>query len=313
VTFLSTPVHVSVPATSANLGPGYDCLGLALEWRDELVAHVSGTGLQITVDGENADGVPRDGSHLVVQAMDQGFRAMGLVTPGLTLHCHNSVPHARGLGSSASAIVGGLCLARGLVAEESVRLTDPQILELAADMEGHPDNVAAALWGGLVISGERSSDELEVNRFGVLPTRYFAHHAAVHADLVAVAFVPDFEVETKVARGLLPEMISHRAASQNASRVALLVAAAGNDPELLHTATRDFLHQDYRDPAMPETLHLVRRLRSRGVAAVVSGAGPTVLALVRAEFAGDVLALSPTGWAARVLGIDQGGARTTYA
>lgn len=312
MTFLASQVHVSVPATSANLGPGYDCLGLALEWRDELTACVLDEGLTITVEGENADRVPRDSSHLVIQAMARGFQAMGLSTPGLSLHCVNSVPHARGLGSSASAIIGGLCLARGLV-DDGGRLTDQQILELAADMEGHPDNVAAALWGGLVISGERLPDEMEVTPLGVAPTRYFAHHAAVHADLVAVVFVPDFEVETKVARGLLPESISHRAASQNASRVALLVAAAGNDPELLHTATRDFLHQDFRDPAMPETLRLVRLLRAQGVAAVVSGAGPSVLALTRAEVANTVLEQSPVGWNARLLGIDQGGARTTYA
>ncbi len=306
--FVPGPVEVSVPATSANLGPGYDCLGLALEWRDKLTAQVSSAQLVITVEGKHAESVPRDASHLVVQAMERGFAAMGLPTPGLSLHCRNAVPHARGLGSSASAIVGGLCLARGLVADPALRLSDVAVLELAADLEGHPDNVAAALFGGLVISGERTVEERSIGG----DTRYFAVKSEVHADLVSVVFVPQLEVETKLARGLLPAEVSHRAASENASRVALLIAAAATAPDLLHTATRDFLHQDYRAPAMPETLALVGRLRGRGVAAVVSGAGPSVLVLSRSSEARALLAEAPDGWASHIVAIDRSGARTSY-
>ena len=185
MSFIRETVRVSVPATSANLGPGYDCLGLALDWRDELEARVTDGGLSITVEGAGADGVPRDESHLVVRAMERGFAAMGLRTPGLALHCVNAVPHARGLGSSASAIVGGLCLARGLISDPAARLNDRTLLQIAADMEGHPDNVAAALFGGLVISGELSPDEIALA--GSSAGAFFAHRSPVHEDLLAVA------------------------------------------------------------------------------------------------------------------------------
>lgn len=307
--FLRETVQVSVPATSANLGPGYDCLGLALACRDELQARVVDDGLTITVEGAGAHGVPRDASHLVVRAMNRGFEAMGLEAPGLTLHCVNAVPHARGLGSSASAIVGGLCLARGLVADPAKRLDDDSLLQIAAEMEGHPDNVGAALFGGLVISGERSPDERGPSSTP-LPT-YFAHRSSVHPDLVAVVFVPDFEVETKVSRSLLPSEVPHRAASQNAGRAALLIAAMAAAPELLPLATRDYLHQSYRAPAMPETLALVDRLRADGLAAVVSGAGPTVLVLSTEDRAEAIASMGPAGWHRHVLAIDHDGARVS--
>ena len=307
MSFIRETVHVSVPATSANLGPGYDCLGLALDWRDELEARVTGGELSITVEGANANGVPRDDSHLVVRAMNAGFTAMGLPMPGVALNCVNAVPHSRGLGSSASAIVGGLCLARSLAADPDVRLDDRTLFQIASEMEGHPDNVAAALMGGLVISGQRDPGEpVDPHR----PSeKYFAHRSAVHPDLVAVVFVPEHEVETKTSRGLLPHNVSHRDASQNTGRAALLVSAIAGSPELLVTATRDFLHQDYRESAMPETLALVGGLRRRGVAAVVSGAGPSVLAITTHEQAQSVAEHGAAGWDTRVLAIDPDGAR----
>jgi homoserine kinase len=331
------PVHVFVPATSANLGPGYDCLGLALDWHDEFRAQIVPAGLTVSVEGAHADAVPRDASHLVVRAMALGFAAMGiemagvapaggrgvegpglnipglnipgLKVPGLKVHCVNAVPHARGLGSSASAIIGGLCLARGLVADPSVRLDDRALLDIAAELEGHPDNVGAALLGGLVISGERAADEIATSRPA---DRYFAHTSPVHADLVATVFIPDFEVETKTARTALPALVPHRDAAANTARAALLIAAAATSPELLFTATRDYLHQDYRESMMPHTLGLVRRLRRSGFAAMVSGAGPAVLALGTTADATSAARQTPEHWRCRIVPIDLVGARTSY-
>ena len=177
MSFLDGPVRVSVPATSANLGPGFDSLGLALELRDELTAEVGGAGLTIEVTGEGAEEVPRDPSHLVARAMDAAFGAMGVHGPPLTLRCVNRIPHARGLGSSSAAIVGGIALARALVADGLQRLDDTQVLALATAVEGHPDNVAAAIFGGFVISGETNDD-------------VWADQAPVDARVRTVAFVP---------------------------------------------------------------------------------------------------------------------------
>jgi homoserine kinase len=308
VNFVPGEVRVSVPATTANLGPGYDSLALALAWRDELVAEVIDSGLRIEVTGPYADAVPRDASHLVFRAMARGFEALGVPTPGLHLRCATSVPHGRGLGSSAAAIVGGLALARSLVPEGATRLADAEVFRIAADMEGHPDNVAAALFGGLVISGERTPEETGASR---AEPHFFAHRAAVHPDVGAAVFVPDFAVATTVARSLLPAEVPHSDAAANAGRAALLVAGLGTAPWMLFTATRDFLHQDYREPAMPQTLGLVRELRSAGFAATVSGAGPTVLVLGSRAQTQESLTRCPRGWDARVLDVDPDGVLTS--
>ena len=293
--FVDGPVRVSVPATSANLGPGFDTLGLALSLRDELVAEVVPDGLDIEVSGEGADDVPRDESHLVVRSMRAAFDLMDADPPGLRLRCHNVIPHSRGLGSSSAATVAGVTLARALVAGGQLLVSDEALFELAADIEGHPDNVAPAFFGGFVISGREDG-------------RWYAVRAGVDPRISAVAFVPPIGVETRIARGLLPESVPHADAAANAGRAALLVAALTGQPEHLFAATRDWLHQDQREPAMPETLALVRRLRADGVPAVVSGAGPTVLAFATRDTAG-LRGRCPDGWACHDLAVESTGAR----
>lgn len=302
-TFVDGTVRVSVPATSANLGPGFDSLGLALDLRDDLEATVTDGDLTVEVDGAGADDVPRDETHLVVRAMRAGFAAMHADPPGLRLVCHNRIPHSRGLGSSSAAIVAGLALARGLVAGGRLLLDDDAMFTLAADLEGHPDNVAPALYGGFVISGREGN-------------QYFTARSAVDPRVSAVVFVPPHPVQTSVARGLLPASVPHADAAANAGRTALLVAALAGQPELLPLATRDFLHQDYREAAMPASLALVRRLRSEGHAATISGAGPTVLAFADGPVqpvpggstGPSVLQAScPDGWEARHLSLDLDG------
>jgi homoserine kinase len=298
MTFVQGPVRVEVPATSANLGPGFDSLGLALELRDQLEAEVLDDGVVVEVTGQGADSVPRDASHLVVRSMHAAFDVLGVPAPGLRLSCHNAIPHARGLGSSSAAIVGGLALARALVADGAKRLDDDAVFRLAAQLEGHPDNVAPAVYGGFVISG-REDDE------------WYAVRAQVDRRVVAVAFVPPVPLSTEVARGLLPATVPHADAAADAGRAALLVAALGGAPEHLLTATRDYLHQEQRRAAMPDSLDLVDRLRADGHAAVVSGAGPTLLVLADATAVSvSKLARScPPGWEQHVLLVADEGVR----
>ncbi|WP_067437190.1 homoserine kinase [Nocardioides jensenii] len=302
--FVDGPVTVTVPATSANLGPGFDCLGLALSLRDELTGEVLDAGLVVDVDGSGADDVPRDESHLVVRAMRAAFALMHADPAGLSLRCVNRIPHARGLGSSSAAIVGGMVLARALVAGGELLLDDDAIFRLAAEMEGHPDNVAPALYGGFVISGRDGNE-------------HFAARSTVDPRISAVVFIPPTPVSTEAARGLLPEVVPHADAAANAGRAALLVASLASRPELLRLATRDYLHQQYRTPAMPESLALVDALRSHDHPAIVSGAGPTVLAFTDGPvhpIAGwstgpdALLAQCPAGWEALHLEIDASGA-----
>lgn len=300
------PVRVSVPATSANLGPGFDALGLALDLRDRLEAEVAATGLEVDVEGAGAGEVPRDERHLVVRAMRVGFDALGVRPPGLRLRCTNVVPHARGLGSSSAAIVGGLALSRALVADGAARLPDQTLFALAAGLEGHPDNVAPAVFGGFTVSGS-SAEQGEAAPWTVtLP---------VDPRVAVVVWVPPDPVSTETARGLLPAQVPHADAAANAGAAALLVAALTGHPDRLWDATRDRLHQDYREPAMPASLALVRALRADGVPALVSGAGPTVLAFTggRSRDGGglpgseELLGRGPGGWAAQRLEIDTRG------
>jgi homoserine kinase len=291
--FADGPVRVTVPATSANLGPGFDSLGLALGMRDSLVGEVTGSGLEVEVDGVCADDVPRDESHLVVRAMRSAFAAMDASPPGLRLSCDNAIPHGRGLGSSAAAIVGGAALARALVSDGTSRLDDDALLRLAAGIEGHPDNVGPALHGGFVISGRQGAD-------------FFAVPATVDPRISVVVFVPPEPVSTELARDLLPEQVPHADAAADAGRTALLVAALAERPEHLFLATRDFLHQEFRRTAMPESLALVDKLREDGVAATVSGAGPTVLAFIAGQRPEeDLLDRCPPSWECHHLEIDR--------
>ncbi len=292
-TFVPGPVRVTVPATSANLGPGFDAFGLALSLRDSLAAEVTGGGLRIEVAGAGADDVPRDESHLVVRSMRAAFAAMGAQPSGLVVRCDNVIPHGRGLGSSSAAIVAGVSLARALVAGGQLLLDDEGLFRLAADIEGHPDNVGPAFYGGFVISG-REDDE------------WYAVPAGVDPRVSTVVFVPPTPVQTTVARSLLPEVVPHAAAAANSGRAALLVAALAGRPEHLLVATRDYLHQQQREPAMPDSLALVDTLRADGIAAVISGAGPSVLAFSDGTDHG-LLARTPRGWAGHALAIEPAG------
>lgn len=298
-TFVTGPVEVSVPASSANLGPGFDSLGLALGLRDVLTGEVRPEpGLEIDVRGTGAEEVPRDETHLVYRAMCEAFAEMGCEVPGIRLLCENKIPHGRGLGSSSAAIVGGICLARGLVAGGSLLMDDDAVFSLAARMEGHPDNVAPAFFGGFTIALTK-------------PDAYRATVVAVDPRVRVVVFVPPEPLQTTVARGLLPEKVPHADAAAAAAHAALLVVALSGHPELLHTATEDFLHQCYREPAMPASLALVRDLRRDGVPAVVSGAGPTVLAFVDTSTLADVRRRVPAGWDVADLVVDASGATVT--
>jgi len=296
-TFVTGPVTASVPATSANLGPGFDALGLALDHRDRVTAEVRDEpGLDITVSGVGAGELSLDEGHLVYRSLRSTLERPGVAVPGLRLRCENVIPHARGLGSSSAAIVAGVCLARGLVAGGSLLLDDDGLFALAAELEGHPDNVAPAFLGGFTIAYRDAA--------GFRATR-----AAVDPRVHTVAFVPADGVQTSVARQLLPDSVPHRDAAANAGRAALLVAAMAGRPELLLAATEDRLHQGYREPAMPETLALVRRLRAAGHAAFVSGAGPTVLVLTDQSSAEVLVAERPDRWQLLDLPIDHDGVR----
>jgi homoserine kinase len=270
-TFRAHPVQVQVPATSANLGPGFDCFGLALGIHDRYVAQVTDeVGLDLDVAGEGADTVRRDEKNLLIKAMYRGFDFMGGKPRGLSVRALNVVPQGRGLGSSASAIVGGLALARALVLSGNERMIDDEILDIASKMEGHPDNVAAALFGGATIAWQEDHHGSKVAR---------AVGITVDSRIKVLAFIPTQSVATSKARKLLPESIPHSDAVANSTRSALLVHALSARPDLLYVATEDFLHQKYRQEVMPKSFALVTKLRAAGVAAFISGAGPTVLVL----------------------------------
>jgi len=270
-TFRATPIQVQVPATSANLGPGFDCLGLALALHDRYVAQVMDEpGIDMDIAGEGADVLRRDEKNLLVKSMYQGFDFMGGKPRGLAVRALNVIPHGRGLGSSASAIVGGLVLARALVLSGKERMNDDDLLNVAAKIEGHPDNVAAALMGGATIAWQEVRVSQLVSR---------AVSIAVDSRIKVLAFIPSAPVATSKARKLLPEFIPHPEAVANSTRAALMVHALAGRPDLLFAATEDFIHQKYRQDAMHKSFALMSKLRSAGVAAFISGAGPTVLVL----------------------------------
>lgn len=286
-------VTARVPASSANLGPGFDSLGIALALYDEIVVRTTGSGLTIRVVGEGADDVPWGPSHLVIRAIERGLEAAGVWADGLDVVCSNVIPHSRGLGSSASAAVGGLAAARGLAAKLDPALagSDAELVQLASEFEGHPDNAAASVLGGITVSWTES------DRAGELGTgSSVAHHQRVyravrltpHPQLRATVLVPQERSSTAHTRGLLPEMVPHGDAAFNASRAALAVVALTERPDLLLPATQDRLHQGYRSAALPSTTAWIARLRAAGLAATVSGAGPTILALSTEEFPDDL-------------------------
>lgn len=287
-TFKANPIQVQVPATSANLGPGFDSFGLAFGMFDRYVAQILDEGgLDIDVTGEGADEVPRTDKNLLVKAMYKGFDYLGGRPKGLAVRALNVIPHERGLGSSASAIVGGLVLARSLVLTGTDKMSDETLLNLANEMEGHPDNVAAALFGGATIAWQ-----------DVEKGKAIAHaiHLPVDPRIKVMAFIPSSPLATSKARKMLPESIPFADAQRNTTNAALMTQAITIRPDLLFAATEDFLHQSYRQEAMPASFALMTKLRAAGLAAFVSGAGPTVLAL-HTEGEDETLQLSRAGGA----------------
>jgi homoserine kinase len=255
-------VRIRVPASTANLGPGFDALALALALYDEVEVALAACGVQVEVHGEGAGQVPTDEGHLVVRALRAACARHGYRPQGLVLRCHNSIPHSRGLGSSAAAAVAGVLAGYALAGMEP----DEAVLDLAAGFDGHADNVGASLLGGLVVSWR---DEQSFHAVRLEP----------HPDLVPVLLVPEVTSSTVIARGLVPDEVPHADAAFNAGRAALAVHALTAAPQLLLAATADRLHQAYRRASYPATGRLVDTLRAAGVPAAVSGAGPTVLAL----------------------------------
>ena len=296
LTFKAAPVRVRVPATSANLGPAFDAAGLALDLYDEVIAQIlDEPTIEIDIAGEGADELPRDGKHLIAKSMMAAFEAMGEKPKGLAIVSANQIPHGRGLGSSSAAIVGGIVLARSLVVGGDQILSNEAALKLASEIEGHPDNVAATLLGGFTIAWGGGEDA-------------HAIRLTPHRDLRAVVCIPSTAVATKKARGLLPEAVPHADAAFNAGRSALLVSAITEHPELLMVATEDKLHQDARKSAMPKSHALVQKLRSKGHAAVISGAGPTVIVLTTGFVSEEIAQIAGDGFETLQLGISSVGA-----
>jgi homoserine kinase len=260
-----------VSASSANLGPGFDSVGLALNLCDEIVVETMDSGLVVEVEGEGAGQVPLGAEHLVVRAVEHGLQALGVSAAGLVVRCRNAIPHSRGLGSSAAAVVGGLAVVNGLVAQTgSTPLTEAQLIQLSSEFEGHPDNAGAAVLGGAVVSW--------IDRTGERPN-YSAVPLRLHPDIHLYCAIPDERSLTAETRVLLPARVSHDDARFNVSRAALLVVALTERPDLLMAATEDVLHQPQRAPAMPASAEYLRRLRRHNVAATLSGAGPSLIAL----------------------------------
>lgn len=292
-------VAVRVPATSANLGPGFDTLGIALAYYDDLEVTAAKPGtLTIEVEGEGAGQVPMDASHLVVRAILETFKRAGAGAPGLILKAKNRIPHGGGLGSSGAAVVSGIMAAKGLL-EGVAKISDKTMLDIATEFENHPDNVAPALFGGLSIAWE---DEHGPH----------TKKLSVHRGVSPLVLVSATKMSTALARSLQPESVPHEDAVFNVSRSALLVAAMVQSPELLFAATEDRLHQSYRATAMPETEALIRTLRAEGHAAVVSGAGPSVLVLASDPAqrlkAKELAEKTHPQWQALLLAVDNKGA-----
>jgi homoserine kinase len=267
---------VAVAASSANLGPGFDSLGLALGLYDEVIvetAEVPGSGLVVQVDGEGAGQVPLTSEHLVVQGIRRGLREVGADVPGMVVRCRNAIPHQRGLGSSAAAVVGGLAAVNGLVAQlDRPGLSESQLIQLASEFEGHPDNAAAAVLGGAVVSWTANKADGGEADYSAVPLR-------LHPDIHLFPAIPQLRSSTAETRMMLPEQVSHRDARFNVSRAALLVVALTERPDLLLAATEDLLHQPQRAAAQLDSAQYLQLLRRHGIAAVLSGAGPAVIAL----------------------------------
>ena len=294
-------VVVEVPATTANLGPGFDTLGMALTIHDRLSATVvEGSGVRVDVHGVGEGDVATDETNLIARSIAHAFASKKIAMPGIHMEAHNVIPHGRGLGSSGAAIVSGVMAAKGLL-EGIAEFSSSELLALATDMEGHPDNIAPSLFGGLTIAW--MTDQGPKHK-----------KLSVHRGVSLVVAVPkDASMSTQLARSLQPETVPHQDAIFNLSRSALLIAALIQSPELLFEATEDRLHQNYRASAMKDTDALLQKLRAKGYAAVVSGAGPSVLILCsdpgqRLDIAGLVDAHQGGTWTSHMLTVDERGA-----
>ncbi|HIZ97514.1 MAG TPA: homoserine kinase [Candidatus Olsenella excrementigallinarum] len=272
-------VTLRVPASSANLGPGFDCIGLALGvWDEATVTVTDEPGLVIDVTGTGADTVPRDASHLVHRTMVSAWRHLGVPVPaGVHLSTHNAVPHGRGLGSSATAIVMGVAAAQALSSGGEIDLD--VVNELACALEGHPDNASASVFGGATLSVTEAGSPLPRTR--TVPLR-------LDPRIVPVVLVPHTTLSTHTARSVLPDVVPLATAAANSSRTGVLVHALTSDPSLLTVGTTDLLHQEPRRPSYPESMALVDDLRAADLAATISGAGPSVLTLTTAERTGRI-------------------------
>jgi homoserine kinase len=292
---------VSVPASSANLGPGFDCLGLALAVRDRVRVEVtSGSHTRVEVSGEGAATLPTDDDNLVAATIRTVFSDLGIRQPGLSIRSKNAVPHGKGLGSSAVALTCGVAAALLLVdlagGGDGV-LDRAELLDRVAAMEGHPDNAAACIYGGLTVAWTEGGHSRAV--------RLAVPHLRPLIALPATVFA------TTEARALLPATIGHAAAAANAGRAALLVAVLSGqaDPALLLPATVDALHQPFRAASMPASAALIASLRGHGIAAVLSGAGPSVLVLATPEQREQATALVSAAGGCLRLEVDGDGTR----
>jgi homoserine kinase len=283
-------VVVRVPATVANLGPGFDSIGLALAWHNEVRIELASDGFEISAAGPGAEQIPRDETNLVSRAL---AAVIGEAAP-VRINQLVAIPAGRGFGSSAAAVVAGLVAGRALRATSH---TDADLLEMAVGLEGHADNVAPCLLGGVTVSTEQQTVRLDPPK-GIIP-------------LVCIA---PGSMSTKRARAALPDEVSRADAVANIGRAGLLVAAiAQGRTDVLMDATEDLLHQPQRFDLMPESGELVRALRGKGIAAFLAGAGPSVAALVGESASADAevaaRALAPEGWEVRLESIDPTGAR----
>src|SRR5450631_4508746 len=303
-------VRVRVPASSANIGPGFDSIGLALGIWDECMATVTAEpGLRIDVAGEGAHEVPRDGLNLIHRSMVAAWQELQVQIPdGLHLSCRNAVPHCRGLGSSATSIVAGVLVAQGLCdiatgAEHADDGFDRTFTNnLAAALEGHPDNSSASVFGGMTLSW---TDDVD-------PAQIHSIQLEVSPEVIPLVFVPAAKLSTAIARAVLPTQVSHAAAARNSGRAGLLVEAVTRRPDVSLAATREWLHQEQRRPAFPASMALVDVLRGKGHAAVISGAGPSVLVLTTAAQLQEAGAQAdPAVWQVLQPGIPHTGANLT--
>ncbi|OZG67957.1 homoserine kinase [Bifidobacterium aquikefiri] len=327
----SDTVHVSVPATSANLGSGFDSVGLALDRRDHVtftLGDVGDSSVEVEIHGEGEDALPRDESNLIVHTFLGACEALGLPRRALRMVAENRIPQARGMGSSAEAIVTATAAARAFAQDPASSLDREYVFAHAAEIEGHPDNVAPAVYGGLTVSWHyRHNDEnlQDVNGGAIqdasIVEGFHTVNYLVSPEIAAYVFVPDFSLSTNKARRSLPDTVPYADAVFNVSRAGLLPAAlesAGGESsnELLFYATQDRLHQSYRSQLMPQSAALMHSLRAHGYAAMISGAGPCVIVLHYGEISQELRQLAgeqlESGhWNLLNLPIDSQGVRVT--